>query len=277
MSLTALFALVLLLFSVDLKSELSTLVETERAFARLSVTKGTREAFLANLNDDSILFRPQAVPGKSWIEKSPPATSQLNWEPAFADVATTADLGYTTGPWELRRSSGEPPSAFGHYVTVWKKQPDGVWKIAIDIGISHPKTAAPLRVESLKVGSEVQKGHSESQIRSARASLLDAERGFPTNPEARLKRFADDARVYRNDSFPLVGLTSIRRALTNSQGTYTWSVMDANVAASADFGYAYGTTEFKLDGSSKPAERANYLRIWKRQKGGWKVVLDLVS
>src|SRR5262245_34819494 len=86
MSITALFAVVLLLLSVDLKTELNTLVETERAFARLSVTKGTREAFLANLNDDSVLFRPQAVPGKSWMEKNPPAPSQLSWEPAFADV-----------------------------------------------------------------------------------------------------------------------------------------------------------------------------------------------
>jgi ketosteroid isomerase-like protein len=278
MTMPKLFAFALLFFPANLKSELTTLVETELAFARLSIAKGTREAFLANLNDDSVLFRPQAVPGKSWIEKSPPTTAQLSWEPAFADVAKTADLGYTTGPWELRRTSGDLPSAFGHYVTVWKKQTDGVWKIAIDIGISHPKAPRPARVESVKLGSEVQRRRPEIDIRRARERLLEAERRFPASTEAQLKRFADNARVYRNDSFPFVGLPSIRRSLTNSKGTFTWSVIGAKIADSADFGYAYGRAEFKLDGSSKPTEKANYLRIWKLERNGeWKVVLDLVS
>src|SRR5262245_66424460 len=104
------FAIAVLFFSAaNLTSELNSLVETERAFARLSIAKGTRDAFLANLSDASILFRPQAVLGKAWTEKSPASTSQLSWEPAFADLATTADLGYTTGPWELHRSPEEPP------------------------------------------------------------------------------------------------------------------------------------------------------------------------
>src|SRR6266853_1859465 len=91
-------ALLILLLAGNLRSELDALIETERAFARLSVAKGTRDAFLANLSDESVLFRPEPVPGKSWMEKSAPATAQLDWQPEFADISRAADLGYTTGP-----------------------------------------------------------------------------------------------------------------------------------------------------------------------------------
>ena len=41
--------------------DLKSMVETERAFARMSEEKGTRESFAAFIADDGILFRPTAV------------------------------------------------------------------------------------------------------------------------------------------------------------------------------------------------------------------------
>ena len=67
---TVVTTLLVLLLAGNLKSELDGLIEAERAFARLSVEKGSRDAFLANLSDESILFRPGPVPGKQWMEKS---------------------------------------------------------------------------------------------------------------------------------------------------------------------------------------------------------------
>src|SRR5262245_41095472 len=112
-----LLAAVLSALAADLRSDLDSLVEAERAFARLSVSQGMKDAFLANLANDSIVFRPQATPGRPWFEKNPAPTAQLNWEPAFADIAKAADFGYTTGPWEIRRQPSEAPAGFGHYVT----------------------------------------------------------------------------------------------------------------------------------------------------------------
>src|SRR5437660_9708657 len=120
-----LFLITLLLFAGNLRAELTSLVDAERAFARLSIEKGTRDAFLTNLSDESIIFRPNAVRGKAWFESNPAPTTQLDWQPAFADIAKSGDLGYTTGPWQLRRTPGDPPVAFGHYVTVWRQQAGG--------------------------------------------------------------------------------------------------------------------------------------------------------
>ena len=46
-----------------------------------------------------------------------------------AHVAAAADVGYTTGTFEVQ-ANGQTET--GKYVTVWKKHPDGSWKIVED-------------------------------------------------------------------------------------------------------------------------------------------------
>src|SRR2546428_14117641 len=128
-----LVTLILLIPLADLRSSWDSLVEAERSFAQTSVARGTKEAFLSVLADDSIIFRPRAVPGKKWLQENPGAPSQLSWEPEFADIAMGGDLGYTTGPWEIRRTPQDPPAAFGHYVTLWRKPSNGEWKVVLDM------------------------------------------------------------------------------------------------------------------------------------------------
>jgi ketosteroid isomerase-like protein len=255
-----------------LKTRLDTLIEAERAFSRLSVEKGMRDSFLANLNDDSILFRPQAVPGKAWMEKSPLSNARLSWTPEFADIARSGDLGYTTGPWEIRRSPQEEPSGFGHYVTVWKRQQDGAWKIAVDIGISHERVPAPNKVVSPAVASNIQNAGSNQDSKAPRETLMEIERKLPADGQAYLDRFQSDALLFRDGKLPYVGIRNVRQALMNNKTPFTWKVQDADVSAAGDMGYAYGSA------GSKDGEPVNYLRIWKRQaKGEWKLVLDLVG
>src|SRR5947209_5514670 len=86
-------------------SDLNSLVEAERAFARASVARGTRAAFLENLADDSVIFHPHPVDGKTWWTAQAKRPGLLTWRPVFADVSGAGDLGYTTGPWEFREKS----------------------------------------------------------------------------------------------------------------------------------------------------------------------------
>ena len=66
----------------------------------------------------------------------------LNWYPIVADIARAGDMGWTTGPWEFKSDIKEAkPVAFGNFLTVWKKQADGTFKFAIDLGISNPQPA----------------------------------------------------------------------------------------------------------------------------------------
>jgi ketosteroid isomerase-like protein len=58
----------------------------------------------------------------------------IPWRADKAAVATSGDLGYTSGK---NRVSFGPKSKtlpiVGKYVTVWKRQVDGSWKVVLDI------------------------------------------------------------------------------------------------------------------------------------------------
>lgn len=61
---------------------------------------------------------------------------QIEWAPVQADAAASGDLGYTIGKAKFRWTGqdGKPVNAAGKYLTVWKKQKDGSWKVAADLG-----------------------------------------------------------------------------------------------------------------------------------------------
>ncbi|MDX1980106.1 MAG: DUF4440 domain-containing protein [Bryobacteraceae bacterium] len=61
---------------------------------------------------------------------------EISWKPVKADVAESGDLGYTIGTAEFRTKAkdGSPVIRPGKYLTVWKKQKDGGWKVAADLG-----------------------------------------------------------------------------------------------------------------------------------------------
>jgi ketosteroid isomerase-like protein len=65
--------------------------------------------------------------------------NSLTWTPVRADIAASGDLGYTYGNFVLKtKENGKPMSYYGKYATVWKKQKDGSWKVAFDMGNSSP-------------------------------------------------------------------------------------------------------------------------------------------
>ncbi|MDX5438322.1 MAG: DUF4440 domain-containing protein, partial [Pontibacter sp.] len=116
---------------------LESLAQAERAFAAASVNKGIKAAFIEFLADDGLVFMPGPVNGKAAYGKMPESNMRLFWYPAYADISASKDWGYTTGPYELRTdSAAEKPVSAGFYLSVWKKQPDGQWKVAIDMGNS---------------------------------------------------------------------------------------------------------------------------------------------
>ena len=54
----------------------------------------------------------------------------LEFAPTRAEVSASGDVGYTAGTYT--GAMGGPPET-GKYVSVWKKQADGTWKVAADI------------------------------------------------------------------------------------------------------------------------------------------------
>ena len=122
------------------QSDLQKLVDAEHAFAKLAEEKGTKAAFLANLTDDALVFVPEKINAKEFWTARAASASLLSWAPNYADISANGIMGYTTGNWEFRpKGKGDTPTAFGDFITVWVRQPDGSYKWVIDIGVGHAK------------------------------------------------------------------------------------------------------------------------------------------
>lgn len=263
---------------------LKALVDAERAFSRMSEDKGLREAFLFYLADDSVVFRPKPVPGRKSYEDMPPSSAVvLTWNPEYAEVSAWGDIGYTTGPYEVRNSAkpGEP-AAYGHYVSVWERQSNREWKVSLDAGIRHPQPGqAPGAVATLPAGYKRWRGPRVDRD-SERIVLLKEESLFAQKAraeglaEAYLVYAADDIRLYRDGVLPMTGEAALLKLGSSSTSKYSWGPVDAVVSSTGDIGYVFGERDGVSTDRNVPFESSSYLRIWRKLAGGqWRIVLDL--
>jgi ketosteroid isomerase-like protein len=93
--------------------------------------------------------------------------------------------------------------------------------------------------------------------------------------------YADDAVEVPNGGPIIQGKVNIAKGmgfLDQKDNHLTWTPVGADISASADLGYTYGTFEFRSkDKDGKPViDHGKYTSIWKKQQdGSWKVVLDM--
>ena len=276
----AIFLILVVAIFAQGQSPLQEMVKTEQAFSKMAEEKNARDAFLAFIADDGLLFRPGAVNGKKWMLDHPPPPSDkkplLAWQPSYAGMAASGDMGFTTGPWESKADiKDEKPSGYGHFVTVWKKQPDGSWKFVVDLGISHPQSGGP---QTLWMPTETSRKEKFKPVATATAlkSLLVSDYAYEVaaSREGLAKAFrayaAPEVRLYRANNLPFVGREASAAALAKTTGPTKWSVLGGDVSQAGDLGYTHGTYE-------APNERGSYVRIWKKQNGEWRIVMDVTN
>jgi ketosteroid isomerase-like protein len=266
---------------------LDSLVAAENAFAATSVAKGIRESFLMFFAEDGINFQPHPTKTReSFLKRPVPATRppvELNWRPIYADVSRAGDLGYTTGPYTFKDLSAEKrPTRFGYYFSIWKKQTDGAWKVAVDCGIGTPDHSNQ-KLDFRPAPQVKWKASRKIDLESERASLIDLDRQFLKTSESLgivesyLRYFGNEARLHRDGWLPMTERAAIRSYLSSQISKLSWTPIKSDVAESDDLGYTYGSYELKFAGTNK-SEKGYYVRVWKRNdRGNWKLVLDTFS
>ena len=120
------------------QADKAALIEADKAFSKMSGEKGMKNAFIEFIDSNGVLLRPGHFPiaganAIDYIIQQNDTGYMLIWEPHFADIAASGDLGYTYGIYELRPRSKDTV-IYGSYTSIWKKQKDGKWKFVLDTG-----------------------------------------------------------------------------------------------------------------------------------------------
>jgi ketosteroid isomerase-like protein len=261
---------------------LNEMVETERAFAAMGAEKGVRVSFFEYFGEEGIAFVPHPMKLREFARANPlpdppPAEYRLEWWPVYGDVAESGDLGYNTGPSLRTDVTGQNrPSRHGFFFSVWRKDPGGKWRVAVDMGTETPGPD-PAHQDRLRYERAPQApSKTGGGARQAEMLLLesrfgaDARRGMR---QAYAGAISDHARLHRANLFPIEGRTAIDEYLAARDLTIlSWEGIDGGVAASGELGYAYGRYEL---GSG---EKGYFTHVWKRNaEGEWTLVADVTN
>ena len=253
-------------------------VASETAFAKQSVQTSIEAALLANstptalTTDNGKLVNAQNV----WRTRTSRPGRKLTWYPVLADAAQSGDLGYTTGPWTLLQD--DRPQAAGEYVTVWRKQLDGKWKLAVNMNIERigaapapmaavprPKLMPAVAVPSTAPSNIV----LDVDSKFAAAELMKPGAAYQQNLSA-------EARLYRPGLSMMHG-TAAAANMKNLDGGYLFVANTGYLAAAGDLGYVVGSLHRPASGKH-PEENGSYLRVWRREAdAGWRIVLEMFN
>ncbi len=123
------------------------LFDLEARFAKDVLERGGK-AFAEWFAEDGVALGNGQAPlvGRVAIAKSAnwaPKDYQLTWTPTEALMGPSGDIGYTWGHFEghSKDANGNPVITTGRYITIWRKQPDGSWKVVLDAGSNEPAAA----------------------------------------------------------------------------------------------------------------------------------------
>jgi ketosteroid isomerase-like protein len=133
--------------------------EADRDLSRASEARKI-DAFTALLDTDVVFVSESGPPARGheavrakWAQFFDPAGPSLAWEPYEGEVGSEGDLGYTRGRFVFRgKDGGKPVTERGEYLSVWRKQQDGTWRVVVDSSLPAtdagltPVKGAPSRV-----------------------------------------------------------------------------------------------------------------------------------
>jgi len=124
-----------------------TLLELEGRFSQ-AVAEGGGKAFASWFADDAVTLNngKPATLGRGAIALTAtwdPKEYSLTWVAQGAQMGPSNDMGFTWGHYEGRSTdkNGQAIMTTGRYITVWKKLPNGTWKVAMDASAQEPPEA----------------------------------------------------------------------------------------------------------------------------------------
>lgn len=247
-------------------------VAAERAFAADFPAMGLAGSFSKWSTPDAVIITGGQARTSAELFADAPQTRQpdeplIEWWPVFAGISMSGDLGFTTGP------AAQDGNRYGHYFTVWRRQPDGQWRWVYDGGVGADPAGQPGPDSEPRLLPVATVGSGSPEI--AMAEVEEAEAGLAAQAAnvkaAHLQYLAADGRLYVAPLAPADGADAFATALDGWPTTMAIGAMEGGGASDAgDMVWTYGPASWTRDGQPR---HGHYVRIWQKRPEGWRIVL----
>lgn len=260
--------------------KVSSLVAAENYFDATSKENGIRDGFIKVSDDETMVFRPIAVKAKVFYEKKQIDPGELHWKPSFARISRSGDWGFTTGPYVYTVST-DGSQSYGQYLSIWRANKKGVWKLALNIGTPHPKPLVesaldftdPKNSKFFRQISPVRLKQREEMIMASDRLLSSS---LTKSTALGYQTFlGNHARLIFPGVEPITGKENIMKFFADQNINIFSKPEFANRSIGSDLAYTYGSAQVTRNNTTATY---NYVRIWESQEGfSWNVIVELFS
>jgi Domain of unknown function (DUF4440) len=248
-------------------SDAAPVIAAERAFAERAAQAGWIQAFRDFTAPDGQVAAGAIVSAPAtFAVAADTGDRSLYWWPAYAGIASSGDLGFTTGPFS--RDAARTPS--GQFFTVWRLQSDGTWKWIYDGGpgpVSDPPAISPdaPAVPTLPVAL---RGVGSADDAVSQVTAIEQKAGNAAGLAAHL---APDAHVYRRDRPRATGDAASAANFSFPSPAVTYRLVRTEASSAGDLVFTLGEAAWPGDGEPR---RGYFARIWQYRPEGWRIVYD---
>jgi len=260
----------LLFFSIPLFGQkgIDGMINAEKSFAAFAVNNSMKDAFLEYMDSAAIMFTGgKAINGFELWNKREKRPGILNWRPDYAEISSTGDFGFTSGPWTFQpKSLSDTPVASGHFCTTWHLDKNGNWKFLVDFGIDHPLQS--LDVEPKKIRSTKSFYPNRSLIEKAETDLN--KKLSAGKYHSYFAFLSGKSRFNLNKFLPALTKKSQKKLIDSIPPGYQFISEGIQISGHYDLAFSYGSMR-------KDDKVFTYMRFWRRENNGWKIALEVLG
>lgn len=273
----------------QLPNKVGSLLTADRSLARFAADETPYEALLGVTDKETVFFAPGPVEGLKYMKNRPNIPDLMYWEPTFAGIAKSMELGFTTGPVAFQRIG--VPQRHGEYLTIWKRDRKGEWKISVHATVEHYGNERHQALLSDAIhgskfiepdSSGYLKHRSQVRLNQRKDVVSSNDRLFSTvlksdNQYAFQEFLADDVRFFFPWTNPIQGKQHVLDFLKTRKIDIATEFRRVDRAYSGELAYTYGDAQVRLS-PEQAAQNYNYIRIWQRQPDHqWRVIIEFYS
>ena len=264
--------------------------EADQAMSDASAKAGSAQGFAEFLAEDAVMLveGEYALRGRevirAWLTAHPlEQGGTVHWEPVRWDVSADGTLGYSVGHSTVD-AAGATAKALGRYISTWRQQPDGAWRVTVTVrnAAKTPMTPPAGFAPSHSLPAAAPRTMSKDAV-LAEAKAADSAFSELSTKEGMGKAFiayaAEDA-ILLGGPAGLFGREAIAQAYTPftlDKIDLRWEPVLGDAAASGDLAYTVGrAVATGKNAEGKPeTDHVKYLTVWRRQADGqWRYVTD---
>lgn len=258
--------------------KVGSLLTADRTAARLSETAGPYTALMSVVDRNSMFFTPAPTEALAYLENRPNIPDVMTWRPTFAAIAKSMEWGVTAGTLSFQRVGAI--RRYGEYLTVWRRDRKGDWKIDLRAQIEHKGGNDEPDIHYMEPDEkDYTRFKTKERIQQRKEIVMSNDQLLSTvlKTDAAIaygEFLTDDARLYFPWRTPVIGKAAILDFVKGQDLAIQAKSLVASRSYSGELAYSYGEAAVV---TKSETFKCNYVRIWQLQPDfQWRVIIEML-